>query len=376
MSSDVGPPPPPSPGTAVFDENTVEDVIDGLKVLHEKRKPIYKDSYKLFTPKDFGESDQFKVKRSNGDILKIKDFAPRVFHQIRLNFGVNEDAYLNSFKDRNNLTPTKGQGKSGAFFIFTNDKQFILKTATGEERDFLMSILENYWQHLQKYPNTLLPRYYGVYSMKHEGIGGVTRFIVMNNLFNTPFELVEKYDLKGSFMGRYVSDKKRKPGAILKDLDIEHDKRKLYFPKHLRIEFIEQLKKDSNFLASFKVMDYSLLLGIAYETPENKEKNEAELKKLKENPFVIPELVQNKFQQYYNGAKVTRPDGGTEVYYVGIIDILIQYVAKKKLEHLLKTVAYPGEEVSVVNPKYYSDRFFDFIKNLVYVPEEEENTQQ
>jgi hypothetical protein len=32
--------------------------------------------------------------------------------------------------------------------------------------------------------------------MKHEGIGGVTRFIIMNNLFNTPFEPVEIYDLK------------------------------------------------------------------------------------------------------------------------------------------------------------------------------------
>lgn len=32
--------------------------------------------------------------------------------------------------------------------------------------------------------------------MKHEGIGGMIRFVVMNNIFNTPYEPVEKYDLK------------------------------------------------------------------------------------------------------------------------------------------------------------------------------------
>jgi len=268
------------------------------------------------------------VKLDRGELLKFKDFAPKVFHQIRQLFGVSEEAYLNSFQ-RNNLTAIKGQGKSGAFFIFTNDRQFILKTATGEERDFLWSVLPYYWQYVQRHPHTLLPRFYGVYSMKHEGIGGVTRFVVMNNLFNTPFDLNEKYDLKGSTIGRYVSDKKRKPGAILKDLDIVHDNRKLYFSKHLRKEFGEQLRKDTNFLATYKVMDYSLLLGIYYETPENKAQTELQIKKLEENKNIIPNLFQSKFQKYYNGARITRPDGVTEVYYVGIIDILIQYVAKK-----------------------------------------------
>jgi hypothetical protein len=32
--------------------------------------------------------------------------------------------------------------------------------------------------------------------MKHEGPGGVTRFIITNNIFNTPYDPVEKFDLK------------------------------------------------------------------------------------------------------------------------------------------------------------------------------------
>jgi 1-phosphatidylinositol-4-phosphate 5-kinase len=52
------------------------------------------------------------------------------------------------------------------------------------------------FQYVTRHPDTLLPRFYGVYSMKHEGIGGVTRFVVMNNVFNSPYEPVEKFDLK------------------------------------------------------------------------------------------------------------------------------------------------------------------------------------
>jgi len=211
--------------------------------------------------------------------------------------------------------------------------------------------------------------------MKHEGIGGVTRFVIMNNLFCTPFDIAEKYDLKGSTKGRYVSDKKRKPGAILKDLDIVHDNRKLYFSKNLRKEFIEQLRKDTNFLATYKVMDYSLLLGIYYETPENKEKMELQIKQFQENKS-IPTFFQSKFQKYYNGTRVTRPDGVTEVYYIGIIDILIQYVAKKKVEHFVKSIAYSGDEVSVVNPVFYTKRFFDFITALLDSPEEESSNEE
>lgn len=118
-----------------------------------------------------------------------------MFHQIRKQCGVSEADLLVSFR-YDNLTTIKGAGKSGAFFIFTNDKRFMLKTATKEERDFLWQLLPYYLQYLRKYEHTLLPRFLGVYSMKHEGIGGVVRFVVMNNVFYSPYKPIETYDLK------------------------------------------------------------------------------------------------------------------------------------------------------------------------------------
>ena len=57
-------------------------------------------------------------------------------------------------------------------------------------------LMDTDYQHIHAYKNTLLPRFYGIYSMKHEGIGGVIRFVVMQNNFCTPYSPVEKYDLK------------------------------------------------------------------------------------------------------------------------------------------------------------------------------------
>lgn len=65
-----------------------------------------------------------------------------------------------------------------------------------------------------------------------------------------------------------------------------------------------------------------------------------------------------------------------EVYYIGIIDILIQFQAKKKLEHLVKSIAYSPEEVSVVEPQFYSKRFFEFISSLLVADDEEEDEEE
>lgn len=217
-------------------------------------------------------------------------------------------------------------------------------------------------QYIRKNPNTMLPRFYGVYSMKHEGIGGVVRFVVMNNWFATHHELKEKYDLKGSTVGRTVGSEpeKVKSGSILKDLDI---KRKIYLPDDLYQPFIAQLKRDAEFLSQHNVMDYSLLVGMADDGSEDKTS--------KRKPNMVDSSFQNIFQQYMHGTGSLNADSGEkEIAYFGIIDVLQQYNTRKKLEHLLKSVRYEGDNISIVQPSYYAKRFVDFITSK-FAPESE-----
>lgn len=83
------------------------------------------------------------MKRTTHQLLKFKDFAPKVFNQIRQHWNVSSTDLLFSFR-YDNLDAIRGAGKSGAFFIFTKDKKFILKTATKDERDFLWELLPYY----------------------------------------------------------------------------------------------------------------------------------------------------------------------------------------------------------------------------------------
>jgi len=68
---------------------------------------------------------------------------------------------------------------------------------------------------------------------------------------------------------------------ILKDLDIKETNRYLWIPKVLREFFITQIIIDSKFLATHKVMDYSLLVGIYYRTDDNEKDTKAREKKFR-----------------------------------------------------------------------------------------------
>jgi 1-phosphatidylinositol-4-phosphate 5-kinase len=344
---------------AIFDENTVLDILCGLGITSSRQ---FDDSENaVLIPEDYSYSYQFKVRRRSNELLKFKDFAPKVFHQIRKQCGVSEADLLVSFR-YDNLTTIKGAGKSGAFFIFTNDKRFMLKTATKEERDFLWQLLPYYLQYLRKYEHTLLPRFLGVYSMKHEGIGGVVRFVVMNNVFYSPYKPIETYDLKGSTVGRTAGNVEKK-GTILKDLDI---KRKLHLPPNLKGRFLDQLRRDSAFLAEHNVMDYSLLVGVYYETEENKESdNKARVDFAQNNPGDLSGC-RTIFQAIEGGMEGFNPaENRKELYFTGIIDILQRYKLRKKLEHLFKSIPFKGDELSVVEPSFYAKRFWEFMSNNV-----------
>jgi 1-phosphatidylinositol-4-phosphate 5-kinase len=49
------------------------------------------------------------------------------------------------------------------------------------------------------------------------------------------------------------------------------------------------------------------------------------------------------------------------VLYIGIIDILQEYSMRKKIEHAYKSIKYNPLSISVVEPRFYSERFFKFV---------------
>lgn len=92
---------------------------------------------------------------------------------------------------------------SGAQLFFTADKNFILKTATKKEVDYLLiKVLPQLITNMDAKRSTLIVEIIGVYSFNKN-----YHLIIMRNIFpGGSSNIVRKFDLKGSITNRRVSN--------------------------------------------------------------------------------------------------------------------------------------------------------------------------
>ena len=86
--------------------------------------------------------------------------------------------------------------------------------------------------------------------------------MVFANVFSTDRTIHERYDLKGSTLGRTVGAKalSTKSDALRKDLDLKRQ----FNLGPSRAPLMQQLRADLAFLQKVQTMDYSLLFGIHF----------------------------------------------------------------------------------------------------------------
>mmetsp|Transcript_34847 Transcript_34847/g.105026 ORF Transcript_34847/g.105026 Transcript_34847/m.105026 type:complete len:834 (+) Transcript_34847:617-3118(+) len=161
------------------------------------------------------------------------------------------------------LISLSNPGASGSVFFLTNDDQFIIKTVRKGEHNFMLRLLPGYYMNLVQNKQTLLPKFFGLFCYQNSLKQNI-RFVVMNNLLPTRLEYGLRFDLKGSTKGRRASVKeRRKKHPCFKDLDFMS-----MLPAGIRLDdkLYERLKqtleRDVLVLESFRIMDYSLLVGI------------------------------------------------------------------------------------------------------------------
>jgi hypothetical protein len=108
------------------------------------------------------------------------------------------------------------------------------------------------------------------------------------------------------------------------------------------------------FLAQHNVMDYSLLVGIHTGGP-TPESIKVEPKKAHDHE------LSSVFQQTGGGTLgFNQETGEYELYYIGIIDVLVQYNTMKKMEHFLKSIRWEGVR------RVFFFNFFRFLVLRVY----------
>ncbi|XP_065727198.1 phosphatidylinositol 5-phosphate 4-kinase type-2 alpha isoform X3 [Phocoena phocoena] len=314
---------------------------------------------------------------------KIKEYCPMVFRNLRERFGIDDqDFQVSCFRN----IPRQSQGHCSRFHT-SYDKRYIIKTITSEDVAEMHNILKKYHQYIVEcHGITLLPQFLGMYRLNVDGVE--IYVIVTRNVFSHRLSVYRKYDLKGSTVAREASDKeKAKELPTLKDNDFINEGQKIYIDDNNKKVFLEKLKKDVEFLAQLKLMDYSLLVGIhdveraeqeEVECEENDGEEEGESDSthpigtppdspgntLNSSPPLAPGEFDPNIDVY--GIKCHENSPRKEVYFMAIIDILTHYDAKKKAAHAAKTVKHgAGAEISTVNPEQYSKRFLDFIGHIL-----------
>ncbi|EGC31083.1 hypothetical protein DICPUDRAFT_82999 [Dictyostelium purpureum] len=324
--------------------------------------------------------DNFKDQLS----FKFKIYQPNAFKYLRKLFNISIEEFKSSFCSQENpLRELSSPGKSGSFFYFSNNMKYIIKTISKDESKLLRKILPQYIQHIEDNPLTLLPRFYGMFRVEGVHHSNKIRFIIIDNLFPANKKISLRFDLKGSHQDRETKNKPNNLDNITyKDIDFLNDNLKIKIENQdTKNQFINQIKKDSKFLKSLNIMDYSLLVGIHYcnnnsiEEPiiESGSSNsgstdQIKLSEIKSKILINSSLLQLSSSQS-SSISTSIENNFVEkeiIYYIGIIDILVLYNFKKKFAHFYKTIKYGTKsEISTIAPQKYYKRFKRFIIGLI-----------
>ncbi|XP_055321441.1 phosphatidylinositol 4-phosphate 5-kinase type-1 alpha-like isoform X24 [Sitodiplosis mosellana] len=193
--------------------------------------------------------------------FRFKIFAPIAFRYFRGLFGIQPDDFMMSMCSAS-LRELSNPGASGSIFYLTDDDEFIIKTVQHKEGEFLQKLLPGYYMNLNQNPRTLLPKFFGLYCFQCNSKN--VRLVVMNNLLPSYVKLHLKYDLKGSTYNRKANKQERsKSSPTYKDLDfMEQHPNGIFLESDTYNALVKTIQRDCRVLESFKIMDYSLLVGV------------------------------------------------------------------------------------------------------------------
>lgn len=323
----------------------------------------------------------------------FRTYAPVAFRYFRDLFGIQPDDFMMSICSEA-MRELSNPGASGSIFYLTQDDEFILKTVSMKEAEFLQKLMPGYYMNLQQNKNTTLPKFFGMfcYQCNQKNI----RLIVMNNLLPSSIKMHLKFDLKGSTYKRKASKhEKEKKSPTFKDLDYLD-----LLPEGLLLEpdtysaLCTTMTRDCRVMESFKIMDYSLLVGVHNIDQASKEREEAladesSLPESDQEPksrtmneksrerLVAHSTAMESIQATSDPVDLVHdtPPGGIPArnhkgerlfLFVGIIDILQSYRLIKKLEHTFKAMIHDGDTVSVHRPGFYAERFLRFMTGTTF----------
>lgn len=105
----------------------------------------------------------------NAEYFKIKvvEYAPKIFSLLRRIDNIDDIEMIYSLlPSKNKIGINKSEGRSGNFFINTDDHNYIIKTINYEDVELIREILlEQLAKHIKLSPSSLIGRIYGLFKL-------------------------------------------------------------------------------------------------------------------------------------------------------------------------------------------------------------------
>lgn len=191
---------------------------------------------------------------------ELKIYRPQLFNQIRGQLDLTNDEFTSNLSP-SNLICINSDSKSGQCFWVSKNGGIILKTIKHYEAKNLVRILDYYAGHVLHGELSCIASVLGLFRVKGRWGRGKKYFLACRNVFpaaeSDSFIPIEKYDLKGSTVGRVAS----LYSSVAKDVDLLSSGKTLVLGDSLEL-FMAALKRDTDFLRAFGFMDYSLLVAV------------------------------------------------------------------------------------------------------------------
>lgn len=205
-----------------------------------------------------------------GTDFYFKDYCPMLFRRVRSRFGIDPAHYLLTLCGDFAYLEFVSNSKSGEFFFFSHNREFLIKTISKAECKMLLRVMEEYYNHISSCDDTFITRFFGVHKVR-PGKAKETYFLIMGSVFPTTKSIHATFDLKGATLGRNASEQDKAKGnkCVYKDNDFREQNIRIKIGVRNKARLMNQIKKDVALLEKFGIMDYSMLVGIHYKDRPN-----------------------------------------------------------------------------------------------------------
>ena len=389
-------------------EYFMRDILLGVSVClkNSKKYDVYSSEAIDLNSQDFKDISKYEINFENykqynlndesvfrTEYLNVRviDYAPKCFSYLRNLEKIDIDEMIESFLPKNNSQGIRqSQGKSGSFFISTDDNKYMIKTLKPDELELIKhAFLQEYINYIKKNPKSLLCRLYGMYNIIL-GQGDEILIIVMRNVIGDfKDNTIVKFDLKGSTYKRKANFDIDNNNNVMKDLDFNEFEKGIMLSLSSIKKLRENTTKDSIFLRKLDLMDYSLfLVKLTLSKEEAEDTFGDNITERQNNDYIQIILDKNNNKNKKMKRKLTYRGQGNihdvthyrqylfpsltqgTAYIISIIDYFQIFNFFKYVESSIKTSFFKVKKKKIhscVDPLTYSNRFIKYINSLTDV---------